>query len=251
MTMRTAGAAFESRTAAGTAAATIWSAADARGVAREILARLGSAGARGACFAGKQDAVVLGDNGLGRGFGSGGFDGFVFVPSFLVNFVIADGSGVQRAFVGGVGFRFAERVRVESAGLDSVDLFRAYILGLRFRFAGANLFVLLSAIFRFGFLVFLFAFLFVFFLLFLFLLENRATDERVGRRMRLRFFVLGLDEAGGDNGDVLVAERSIRAGTLLLDDVRRGTGQLRSRGCSVVRGGGQSFRAGGRCFGFV
>ena len=143
MTVRTAGTAFESRTATGTgtAAATIWSAAaaivpaaivsaaivaiasaaavgaleagagiaaDARGVAREIRAGLGSAGVRGACFAWKKDAVVFGDDGFGRGFGSGGLDGFVFVLSFLVNFVIADDSGgVQSAFVGGVCFRFA------------------------------------------------------------------------------------------------------------------------------------------------
>src|SRR5216684_3639352 len=278
MTVRTAGTAFESRTAAGTAAATIWPAtaavvaiasaaairpleacagiaANARGVAREIRAGFGSAGARGACFAGKKDTVVFGDDGLGRGFGSGGLDGFVFVVSFLVNFVIADGSGVQRAFVGGVCFRFAECVSVQSACLDSLDLFRTNILGLGFRFAGANLFAFFNAVFRFGLFVFFFVFLFVlrflFLFLFVFFLEDRATDERVGRRVRLRFFVLGLDEAGGNNSDVFVAERSIGASTLLLDDVRCGTGRLRSRGCSVIRGGGQFFRAGRRCFGFV
>src|SRR5229473_3371145 len=262
LTVRAARTAFESRTAAGTAAATIWSAAaivsaavvaiasaaairpleacagiaaDARGVAGEILAGLGSAGARGACFAGKKDAVVFGNDGRGRGFGSGGLDGFV--PGFFVDIVIADGSGVQRAFVGCVGFRFAERVSVKSARLDRRDLFRAYILGLGFRFAGANLFAFLSAVFRLGFFVF-------FLVLFLFLLENRAPDERVGCRVRLRFFVLGLDEARGDNGDVFFTERSIRASRLPLDHVRRGIGRLRSRGCGVVRGGGQFFRAG-------
>src|SRR6266852_1600761 len=274
MTVRTAGTAFEPRTAAGPAAATIWPAtaavvaiasaaairpldacagiaATARGVAREIRAGFGSAGARGACFAGKKDTVVFGDDGLGRGFGSGGLDGFVFVVSFLMNFGIADGSGVQRAFVGGVCFRFAECVSVQSACLDSLDLFRTNILGLGFRFAGANLFAFFNAVFRFGLFVFFFVFLFVLRFLFLFFLEDRATDERVGRRVRLRFFVLGLDEAGGDNGDVFVAGRSIGASTLLLDDVRCGTGRLRSRGCSVIRGGGQFFRAGRRCFGFV
>src|ERR1700738_2909564 len=93
LAVRTAGtAAFESRTAAGTATASIiWSAAaivgaaivaavvvaiasaaairplepcariaaNARGVAREILARLGRAGARGACLTGKEGAGVF------------------------------------------------------------------------------------------------------------------------------------------------------------------------------------------------
>ena len=96
MTVRAAWTAFESRTAAGTSAAAIWSAAattaivaatvvaiasaaavrtleagawiaaDARGITRKILARLGSAGARGACFTGKKDAVVFLNRGLGR-----------------------------------------------------------------------------------------------------------------------------------------------------------------------------------------
>jgi hypothetical protein len=175
--MRTAWTAFESRTAAGTsAAAAVWSAAasaivaaavvaiasaaavrpleagawiaaDARGIARKILSRLGSAGARGACFAGKKDAVVFLNRGLGSGFRSGGLDGLV--PGFFMDVVIADGSGVQGALMRRIRFGFAERVSVKSACLDSRDFFRAYILGFGFCFAGVNLVVLFGTPFNF------------------------------------------------------------------------------------------------------
>jgi hypothetical protein len=174
--MRAAWTAFEPGTAAGTSAAAIWPAgataivastvvaiasaaavrpleagariaADARGIARKILAGLGSAGAWGACFAGKKDAVVFLNRGLGRGFRSGGLDGLV--PGFFMDVVIADGSGVQGAFVRRIRFGFAERVSVKSACLDSRDLFRAYILGLGFCCAGVNLVVLFGTPFNF------------------------------------------------------------------------------------------------------
>jgi hypothetical protein len=196
-------AAFEARTATRTAAATIGStgatifaptvvaaaiiaiapattvrsletgpriAADARGIAREILPRLGGAGARGACFAWKQDGIVLCDGRLGRGFGSGGFDGFA--ASLFVGFWLFDGSCVQRAFVRRIRFCFAERMRIKSASLDSVDLFCAYVLRLGIRFACVNLFVFLSLLFDVRF--------FLLVLFFFSLFESGAPHECVG-----------------------------------------------------------------------
>jgi hypothetical protein len=125
VTMRSAGAAFESRAAAGTAttlvgstssamvAATIVSAAivaiastaavrpleasariatDARGIAREILARFGSTGTWGACFAGEKDSVVIGGDRLRGGFGTRGLNRFSL--TLFVNLGVTDCSRV-------------------------------------------------------------------------------------------------------------------------------------------------------------
>src|SRR5882757_8940161 len=182
--------AFESRTSAGAAASTIWPAttassivsaaiiaipsataaaerplesssriaAYARGVTREIRARLGSARARCAGFAGEQDAVVFCDGRRWRGFRFGSL--YAFGLHGFVGFIVADGCGVQRTLVRSVCFRFAECMRVMSACLKSCDLFCAYVVGLGFPFARMNLFVF-----------FLF---FRFFLLFV--VKNRAPD---------------------------------------------------------------------------
>src|SRR5258706_3949212 len=66
--------------------------ANARGIAREILARLGCTGARGAGFTWKQDSVVFDTCGRGRRFASGGLDAVVAGP--FVDFWLADSSGV-------------------------------------------------------------------------------------------------------------------------------------------------------------
>jgi hypothetical protein len=138
VTRAAAGTAFESRTPAGTAATTIiWPAtastivsaaiiaiasaaaerpleagariaADAGGVAREIRARLRSAGTRRARFTGKKNAVIFSDGWRGRGFRSGRLDRLVF--GFFVHVVTANGSGMQGALVSCVCFCFAERV---------------------------------------------------------------------------------------------------------------------------------------------
>src|SRR5882762_10760203 len=137
--------AFESRTSAGTAASAIWPATTAativsaaiiaipsaaaaaerplkastwiaaypRGVTREIRARLGSAGARCAGFAGEQDAVVFCDGGCRRGFRPGSFDALGLHG--FVGFIVADRCGVQRTLVRSVCFRFAESMGVMSA----------------------------------------------------------------------------------------------------------------------------------------
>src|SRR5258707_10073560 len=97
--------------------ASTWIAAYPRGVTREIRARLGSAGARCAGFAGEEDAVILCDGWRRRGFCSGSLD--VFGLHGFVGFIVADGCGVQRTFVGCVFFRFAQCVRVKSACLNS------------------------------------------------------------------------------------------------------------------------------------
>src|SRR5712672_3269580 len=196
--------AFESRASAGTAASTIWPAATAptivsaaiiaiasaaaaaerplesssriaayaRGVTREIRARLGSARARCAGFAGEQDAVVFCYGRRRRGFRSGGL--YAFWLHGFVGFIVADRCGVQRTLVSSVCFRFAESMGVMSACLKSCDLFRSYVVGLGFPFARMNLFVL----FRFfGNLVGCFGFFFFFFRFFLlFVVKNRATD---------------------------------------------------------------------------
>jgi hypothetical protein len=203
MTMRaTWAAAFEPRTAAGTsttavgptAATTIVAvvaaaiiavaptapvrpletrpriAADARGITREIRARLGSAGARGACFAWKQNAIFQVDR-LGSRLTSGRLDGFA--DGLFVSFWLAYGSGVQCAFVRRICFRFAERMRVKSACLDSINLFRAHILRLDFRFASVNLFVFFRLLLGVGFFLFLFFFVFCLF-------ERGPAHEGVG-----------------------------------------------------------------------
>jgi len=257
MTMLAAAwAPFESRAATGTAATAIWSATAAstivsaaiiaiasaaaegplkagtrisaypRGVTREIRARLRSARARCAGFAGEQDAVVFCDGWRKRGFRSGSFD--VFGLHGFVGFIVADGCGVQRTLVRGVCFCFAERVRVKSARLNSRDLFRPYILRLGFRFARVNLIVL----FRFfGTVVGRFVF-FLFFLFFLiFFLKNRATDERVGRHFCLSFLMLGFDEAGRDHRDILFTEGSVGASRFCVHQIRSG---LRRSGSRVV-----------------
>src|SRR5882757_3205407 len=194
--------AFESRTSAGAAASTIWPAttassivsaaiiaipsaaaaaerplesssriaAYARGVTREIRARLGSARARCAGFAGEQDAVVFCYGRRRRGFRSGGL--YAFWLHGFVGLIVADRCGVQRTLVSSVCFRFAERMGVMSACLKSRDLFRAYVVGLGFPFARMNLFVL----FRFfGNLVGCFGFFLFFGFFLLFVVKNRAT----------------------------------------------------------------------------
>src|SRR5258705_8354325 len=130
--------AFESRTSAGTAASTIWPAttaativsaaiiaiasataaaerplesssriaAYARGVTREVRARLGSARARCAGFARKEGAVIFWDGGRRRGFPAGSFDALGLHG--FVGFIVADRCGVQRTLVSSVCFRFAE-----------------------------------------------------------------------------------------------------------------------------------------------
>ncbi len=257
-------AAFESRTAAGTpsppvrpaAAAAIVTAAvvaiasptaigpleagarvtaNARRIAREILPGFGSAGARGARLARKKDAIVFRNDGLGRGFGSGGLDRLVL--GLFVNVVIAYGRGVQSAFVRGVCFRFRERVSVKSARLYSRDLFGAYVLRLCFRFMGVNLFVFLSVLFRFRF------FLFVLFLI-VFFIEYCAAYKSVGCGIRLRLLMFGFDQAGRDHRYVFVAQGSIRAGAFLLDHIRCSGKRLGRSRCRVIAGGGQLFRAG-------
>ena len=245
MTMRAAwAAAFEPRTAAGTAttaiigpaaaaiftttaivAATVVAiaptaavrpletspriAADTRGIAREILARLGSAGARCACFAGQKNGIVFCDYRLGRGFGSGGLDGFA--ASLFVDFWLADGSRMQRAFVGCIRFRFAERMRVLSACLDILDLLCTYIVRLAFRLGSMNLLMFFSL----GFFFFLLLFLVLFGLF-----EGGAAHECVGCGVRLCFFVLGFDQAGGDYRNIFLAKRCIGARRFLLDRAR-------------------------------
>lgn len=259
MTMRaTWTAAFEPRTTAGTAAPAIIGsttstvvasaivaiapaaavrpletgpriASDARGIAREILARLGSAGARCAGLAGQKNAVVLCSRRCRRKFSACGLDGFA--ASLFVDFRVADSSRMQRTFVRGICFRFAERMGIKSACLDSLDLFSAYILRLDCRFAGVNLFVLFGMILGVGFFLFFFLLLFLLFRLF----EGSAAHECVGCGVRLRFFVLSFDQAGRDYGYVFFAKRSVIARGFLLDSVRfRSGGQrLRFRDCSV------------------
>ena len=204
MTMLAAAwAAFESRASAGTAATAIWPAATAspivsaaiiaipsaaaaaerplkastwiaaypRGVTREIRARLGSAGARCAGFARKEDAVIICDGRRRRGFRSGTL--YAFGLHGFVGFIVADRCGVQCTLVRSVCFRFAESMRVMSACLKSCDLFRSYVVGLGFPFARMNLFVL----FRFfGNLVGCFGFFLFFGFFLLFVVKNRATD---------------------------------------------------------------------------
>jgi hypothetical protein len=255
-----AGAPFESRTSAGTAASAIWPATTAativsaaiiaipsaaaaaerplkastwiaaypRGVTREIRARLGSAGARCAGFAGEEDAVILCDGWRRRGFCSGSLD--VFGLHGFVGFIVADGCGVQRTLVCRICFRFAERVRVKGACLKSCDLFRSYVVRLGFRLARMNLIVL----FRFfGTVVGRFVF-FLFFLLFLiFFLKNGATDERVGRNFCLCFLMLGFDETGGDYRDIFFTEGSVGASRFCVHQIRSG---LRRSGSRVVSG---------------
>src|SRR5712672_2745437 len=240
--------AFESRASAGTAASTIWPAATAssivsaaiiaipsaaaaaerplesssriaayaRGVTREVRARLGSARARCAGFAGEQDAVVFCYGGRWRGFRSGslyalGLHGFV-------GFIVADGCGVQCTLVRSVCFRFAESMRVMSACLKSCDLFRSYVGGLGFPFARMNLFVC----FRFfGNLVGCFGFFLFFRFFLLFVIKNRAPDERVGGHFCLSLLMLGFDEAGGDYRDIFFAERGVGASRFCFDRIRR------------------------------
>lgn len=271
MPMWAARTAFESR-ASRTSAASIWSAAaivsaaviaiasaaaegpletgsriaaDARGVAREILARFRGAGARGARFTGKKNTVILRDGGGRRRFGSGGLQGFMagfLVPDFFVNFVIADGRGMQGAFVGCIGFGFAERVRIQSPRLDRRDLFIANVLGLNLYFASVNFFGFFRSFLRS---------VFYFFLIVVFFFENRATDERVGCGFRLSFFMLGFDQAGRNYGDILFAQGSVGARWFLLDDVWSGGKRLRRCGCGIVGGRSQFFCASRGGFGFV
>lgn len=247
MTMRAAwAAAFEPRTAAGTAttaiigpaaaaiftttaivAATVVAiaptaavrpletspriAADTRGIAREILARLGSAGARCACFAGQKNGIVFCDYRLGRGFGSGGLD--AFAASLFVDFWLADGSRMQRTFVRCICFRFAEGMGVKSACLDILDLFCTYIVRLGFCLGSMNLLMFFSLGFFFFLLLFSFLVLFRLF-------EGGAAHERVGCGVRLCFFVLGFDQAGGDYRNIFLAKRCIGARRFLLDRAR-------------------------------
>lgn len=262
--------AFESR-ASRTSAASIWSAAaivspaviaiasaaaerpleagsriaaDARGLAREILARFGGAGARSARFTGKKNAVVVRDGGGRRRFGSGGLQGFMagfFVPDFFMNFVIADGRGMQGAFVGRIRFGFAERVRIQSSRLDRRDLFIPNVLGLNLHFAGVNFFPFFRSLLRS---------VFHFFLIFFFL-EICTTYERVRSGLCLSFFMLGFDQAGGNYGDIFFAQGSVGASWFLLDDVWSVGKRLRRCGCGIVGGRSQFFCASRGGFAFV
>jgi hypothetical protein len=146
--------------------------------------------------------------------------------------------------VGGIGFRFAQCVRVERSRLDGLNFFLTNILG--FRFTGVNLFAFVRMVFCLRLVVFLFLFV---------LFKNGAAHKSVGRSIGLCFFMLGFNQAGGNYGNLILRnvffrERRIRASRLLLDNVRRSSKRLRRR-CRVVCGRVQFFRAGGRCLSFV
>src|SRR5438270_544695 len=224
MTMlATAGTTFEARTSAGTTATAIWPAtaaaaivsaaivaiasaaaaaerplesgagiaSDAGGVTREIRARLGSTGTRSAGFPGKKDAVVFRGRRSGSGFGSSSLD--LFMLHGFVGIVITDGCSVQRTLMRSVCFRFAERMRIERAGLNSGDLVGCYIGRINFARSGVNFLVLFYFV---GNVVCSFGFFFRFGFVLLFFLKHRATDEGIGCGFGLRLLMVSFDEAG-------------------------------------------------------
>jgi hypothetical protein len=203
-------------------------ATNARGVARKILARFRSTRTRRASFAGKKDSVVLGDTWLRCRLGTWGLNGLG--STLFMNFRVTDGRGMQGAFVGGIRFRFSQCVRVERSRFDGIDLFGTDVLG--FGVAGVNLFLFVRVFFGLRWSLFLF---------FGVLVKNGAADHGVGCSVGLRLFMLSFDQAGRNDGNLLVAniffsERRVGVRGFLLDRAGRSRQRLRSGHGRVVRG---------------
>lgn len=79
---------------------------------------------------------------------------------------------------------------------------------------------------------------FVEFFAFVFFLEDGAASQSIGRGMRLSLLVLGFDQAGRNNGDIIVGQRSILASGAFPLSLT-----LRDRGVRVTVGWGKFFRA--------
>jgi hypothetical protein len=225
-----AGAAFETRSAAGTSAAigttttavgtataaiatTVAStaaerplkartrvAADARGVAWEIFTwSRWAANARGTSFAGEENHIVFdGRRAFRDGFARGRRDHFPF-DMFDLNVFVLDMfmlAVLVRTMCGVVFGVLLSHVRGEfrpvgrASGFDFLDFF----LG-EFRNFSDRCF------FRFFRLFFCF-----------FFVEFGAADDGIGFRFFLRLFVLGLDETGGECGDLIFVQFSVNPG---------------------------------------
>src|SRR5277367_4257013 len=196
-------------------------AADASGVAREIFAR-SARGARGASFAGEEDAFLFGDSGCFagrkiRGLAAGGF-------------------GVQR----GDFFGFGVGVIVRGVGLG----FGAFGGGAGLHGVFGYLQFLL---FVFLFVLVLIAGFLVFFVV-LFVVKFRAAYDGISFGVFLRFFVLGFDEFGGERRDLIFVQVDVATnGDFRFDGFRSGGKIRRSFFFGAFHGlGGGTFFGGRR-----
>jgi hypothetical protein len=168
-------------------------AADAGGVAREILARSrGTAGVRCARFARKEDGVVFDGGRFRGGFAGRRFDhpsfNVVMLGAMLFHFIVpcffryTKSCGVFGAFVRGVGFGLS------TIGCAARFNFLGFFFGKSraFRVSGANFFRFLGFHLRFVF-------------------EFGAADYGIRFCVVLSFFVLGLDEIRRERGDLVFA----------------------------------------------
>jgi hypothetical protein len=151
----------------------------------------------------------------------------------FVNFRVTDGRRMQRAFVGGIRFRFSQCVRVERSRLDGIDFFGTDVLG--FGVAGMNLFLFVRVFFRSRWSLFLFFGFGV-------LVKNSAADQGVGCSVGLRLFMLSFDQAGRNDGNLLITniffrERRVGVRGFLLDRAGRSRQRLWSGHGRIVRGG--------------
>ncbi len=200
-------------------------AANARGITWEIFARFWTPGARRTSLAGQKNGVVFDRGGscrscrrrLGR-----------FVLGHFAGGMLPEFGSVQRAFMRRIGFRLSQRVRI---GFLLLRLFVGQLRG----FAGVNFFVFFGrGLFTLG----------RFFVFFFFLFKDSTADHGIGGRLRLRLFVLGFHQAGGNHRHVFFAKRSIRANRFRLRCFLRPGGGFRDGRTGVFGRSGKFFRAG-------
>ncbi len=201
-------------------------AANARGIAWETFARFWTPGARRTSLAGQKNGVVFDRSGscrscrrpLGR-----------FVLGHFAGGMLSKFGGVQRAFMRRISFRLSQRVRI-----GGFLLLRLFVRALR-GFTGVNFLVLFGrGFFVLGrFLVFLF-----------FLFKDGTADHGIGVRLRLRLFVLGFHQAGGNHRHFFFTQRSIRANRLRFRRFLRPGGGFRDDRTGVFGRSGDFFRPG-------
>jgi hypothetical protein len=173
-------------------------AADAGGIAREILARSRrTAGVGCARLSGEKCDLISGGGCSRGGFAGSRFDYFGFAMSvltaivfgfFMTSFyVLAEGHGMFGAIVCGVGFSLGAIGRVPLFD------FLSFLVGELRRFRGKNFFPFLGLFFGFVF-------------------KFGASDDGIGVRVVLGFFVFGFDKIGGECIDLVFAQVGAIAG---------------------------------------
>jgi hypothetical protein len=180
--------------------------ADARGVARSEFFARSACRPRRPSLAGQQDRIVFVrmPGGLTGGcdrfrleFAFVMIDGVAVLVFFFVTFAVSVSSGfggVNRFFVGGIGFDVGTFLRAQRTNFfGGLGFFHGIVGNFNF-IDGVN---------------FLDLFLFVLFFV-VFFIECGAANDGVGRSVRLNFVLLRFDDARGESGDVIIAQRRFR-----------------------------------------